>query len=93
MNFEKYLTDLCKKFNAQIIYHIEKPIIASGFEYEMHKQFDNEILIHFTNESDDIVKFMKILYEDNDKNKNYDYIEHFGDEIDEEYDSLLVWWK
>lgn len=92
-NIIELIFDLCKyNPNTSIEYELDKPIIAEKFSYKMHKKFNHEILIKFPSESNEIIKFIKIL----DKyiiNNNFDYIEHFGKEIMKKYDTLIIWWK
>ena len=93
-DIEKLIYDLCKyNPNASIEYELDKPIIAEGFSYGMHEKFNHEILIKFPSESNEIINFMKILNKYIINNKNIDYIEHFGEEIMKEYDTLIIWWK
>ena len=90
-NFEEYIEEKCKNFpKATIVYHIEKPLIAEGFSYkEMEDKFDNEMLIEFPTNTNNIIDFIDCL---NDFKIEYDCIEHFGNEIMTEYDTLHIWW-
>ena len=95
MDIEEYIYDLCSEFSqASITYHKEKPIIADGFEYNMDKQFDNEIEIRFPIECDGLMKeFITCLIRDLGNDENCDWMGHYSDELMKEYDVLLFWWN
>ena len=92
MNFED-ICDLCKNSTATIEYHIEKPIIAEGFEYGMEEHFDNEVLITFPTDTNEVIEFIDYLTEYYGNDKECDWIEHYGDELMKEYDTLHIWWN
>ena len=92
MNIEEYLYDMCRFNSASITYHKEKPIVANGFEYDMHEQFDNEMEIRFPTELNKMQDFLKDLEKNFGNDKGCDWIEHSSDELMKEYDMILVWW-
>lgn len=99
MNIEEKIEKLCKIHKGIIVSQIETPIIADGFQYDMHKQFNNEIIIQFPinmnkpTEDNRIVPFIKTLEKEYNENKNIDWIEHFYDDMMTDFDELIIWWN
>lgn len=100
MNIKNYLENICKhSYKTSIIHHIEKPIIANGFEYEMHKFYNNEMIIRINidynkkNEHGETNKIIKELNEILKKEKDIDWIEHWGEELMKDYDEIIIWWN
>ena len=86
---EEFVEELCEKHGGELEYHIDGGL----FYYEMHDEYDNEIMVSFPKGSNQIYEFMEDLYDEYKKDVRYNYKEIFGDECGDSVDKLLIWWR
>ena len=95
----KYINELLNDFvDTQMDYYIDKPLVNenSVFAYDMHNQYDHEVLLLFPNTNMgeyEMYKFAKMLYQKYGNDENYNYMDNLARESGDEYNRLWIWWR
>lgn len=86
---ENYIENYCEKFDDCII---EYCIEDGNFYYDMHEQYEYEMLITFPLNSSQTLNFFNGLNEIFDKKDNVYWTENWGEESNCEVDRIWIWW-
>lgn len=92
---EQFIQELCDEYEdatfEYCFYNHNDPKGSADctFQYEMDRYFDNEALVTFKKNSNEIIEFTQELI----KNDNIlDCMENFGEESGSDCDRLWIWW-
>lgn len=89
---ERYIENYCDQFcECEVAYYIEADDFDE-FYYDMHKQYNHEMLITAPINSIQIVEFLDGLNKIFSPNDNVYWTENWGEESGADCDRIWIWW-